>query len=71
MRTGNEDMPVAQQAPRHHAFVDNGPHTQRDIDSIFYQVHATFGRVDMDLDVRIALLKLSKQIPPGLERGGQ
>ncbi len=71
LRTGYENVAVRQKVSCHQGFVNDRVNTKGDIDAVLNQVHSTFGGVDMNLDVGVAMLESGKQVPPRLKRRRQ
>jgi hypothetical protein len=64
-------MPIGQNPSRHHGFVDDRADSKGHVDAVFDQVYATFGGVDVNLDIWAAALESGQQVPPRLKRLGQ
>lgn len=53
LRRRNQQMAIFQNPSHHHGFMGNGTGTERNIDSVFNQIDAPFGRVHLQLNVRV------------------
>ena len=54
---GHQHMPVLKHAARHHRLVHDRADAHGHVDAVLDEVYATLGGIDMQLDVRVALLE--------------
>ena len=64
LRARHENIARRQKMLCHHGLVHDRADTKGDIDGVLDKIDAPIGRVDENLDIRIAALKTGQQFPP-------